>query len=204
VGFYLSPVGLELAIYYVVILKMSLKFITNICDRGQGYHDFYQYCLSQLVPKMNLDVSRYARDRYRLWLINEPSLSGQLRLTPAYNDAYLNKVIQWLYPNCNTALISFHGRINNVCSNAQIEHHRDTSFASDTARLLNLGSVANFSYSDCRINNSSNACTNYLLDPGDLIEFHCKHLHACTYAAPGRISLVMWRLKPEYQKPMSN
>jgi hypothetical protein len=42
------------------------------------------------------------------------------------------------------------------------------------------------------------------LDPGDLIEFHCKHLHACTYAAPGRISLVMWRLKPEYQKPMSN
>ncbi len=85
----------------------SQKDITSLkCAQGQGYHDFYQYSLSQLVPKMNLDVSRYARDRYRLWLINEPSLSRQLRLTPAYNDVYLNKVIQWLYPNCNTALIS--------------------------------------------------------------------------------------------------
>jgi hypothetical protein len=66
----LSPAGLELAIYYVVILKMSLKFIANICDQGQGYHDFYQYCFSQLVPKMNLDVSRYARDRSRSWRFN--------------------------------------------------------------------------------------------------------------------------------------
>jgi hypothetical protein len=103
-------------------------------------------------------------------------------------------IIQWLYPGCDTALISYHGQASNFESDAQIKHHRDTSFASPTARMLNLGNVAHFSYNHYRRNNDPTACTNYLLNPGDLVQFDCKHLHACTYAASERISLVMWQL----------
>lgn len=91
------------------------------------------------------DVSKYAPNRYRLWLINEPYLGRQPRLTPAYQDPYLQKVIQWLYPGCNTALISYHGQSQEFYSNAQITHHRDAGFASATACILNLNNVAQFS-----------------------------------------------------------
>ena len=148
---------------------------------------------------MQLDVSKYAPNRHRLWLINEPYLGKQPRLKAAYSDPYLNRVIQWLYPGCDTALISYHGQIGGTNSNAQIEYHRDTSFASNTARMLNLGNISHFSYSMCRRNDDRNACTSFLLNPGDLIEFDCKHLHACTYAALGRMSLVMWKLKTNYE-----
>ena len=172
-----------------------MYLVNNIASQGRAYLDFEQYCQSQLLPKMTLDVSRYAPSRYRLWLITEPSLSKEQKLYPAYNDSYLHSILQWLYPGCDTALISFHGQFSNSFSDARIKHHRDTSFASNTARILNLGNVAHFSYSGCRRNNDSQDCQLYLLNPGDLIEFHCKHLHACTHAEPGRISLVMWKLK---------
>ena len=83
-------------------------------------------------------------------------------------------------------------------SDARILHHRDAAFASAPARLLNLGNTANFSYSQDRRNSDPDLCATYQLNPGDLIEFHCKYLHACTEAAPGRIGLVMWQLKPNY------
>jgi hypothetical protein len=157
-------------------------------------NQFHQYCLEHLVPLMQPDISKYAPNRYRLWLLNEPYLGNQPKLSPAYSDPYLNRIIQWLYPGCDTALISYHGQASNFESDAQIKHHRDTSFASPTARMLNLGNVAHFSYSHYRRNNDPTACTNYLLNPGDLVQFDCKHLHACTHAASGRISLVMWQL----------
>lgn len=180
-----------------------MQLCTNICDRGLVYEQFVLYCRTKLVPMMQLDVSKYAPNRHRLWLINEPYLGKQSRLKTAYNDPYLDRVIQWLYPGCNTALISYHGQIGNINSNAQIDHHRDTSFASNMARMLNLGNVSHFSYSLCRRNNERNACTSFLLHPGDLIEFDCKHLHACTYAASERMSLVMWKLKPNYEALLS-
>lgn len=176
-----------------------MLLINNIIEsQGQAYQQFYQYCLDHLVPYMVPDVSRYAPNRYRLWLLNEPDLSRNPKITTAYSEPYLYDTIQYLYPGCDTALITYHGQIRDFNSDARIEHHRDTSFASDTARMLNLGNIAHFSYSQCRTNNDPNNCTTYLLNAGDLVQIHCKHLHACTYAAPGRISLVMWQLKPHY------
>ena len=175
-----------------------MKLIANIQSRV--CEQFYRYCQTKLMPMMQLDVSRYAPNRYRLWLLQEPHLGRQPKLKKAYNDPYLKQVIQWLYPGCNTALISYHGQIENINSDARINHHRDTSFASNIARMINLGNISHFSYSLCRRNNNINACTTFLLNPGDLIEFDCKHIHACTYAAPGRMSLVMWQLKPNYRR----
>ena len=86
-----------------------MQLYANIQNQGLAYDYFTKYCLDQLVPNMVQDVSRYAPNRYRLWLINEPYLGRQPRLTSAYQDPYLQKVIQWLYPGCNTALISYHG-----------------------------------------------------------------------------------------------
>lgn len=176
-----------------------MQLYCNIQNQGQAYNNFVKYCLDKLVPNMVQDVSRYAPNRYRLWLINEPYLGNQPRLTSAYQDPYLQKVIQWLYPGCNTALITYHGQNLQFYSNAQIAHHRDASFASASARILNLNNTAKFSYSQDRRNNNPANCRNYQLNPGDLIEFNCKHLHACSYAAQGRISLVMWKLKPNYE-----
>ena len=176
-----------------------MQLVTNIQNQGQAYDYFTEYCLNQLVPNMVRDVSKYAPNRYRLWLINEPYLGREPRLTSAYQDPYLQKVIQWLYPGCNTALISYHGRGREFYSNAQITHHRDAGFASPPARILNLNNIAQFSYSLSRHNNDPANCTNYELNPGDLGSLNCKHIHACTYAAPGRIGLVMWKLKPDYQ-----
>ncbi len=97
-------------------------------------------------------------------------------------------------------LFSYHGQASNFDSNAQINHHRDAGFGSASARLLNLGNTADFSYSLCRRNNNPQYCTSYQLNPGDLIEFNCKHLHACIQAEPGRIGLIMWQLKPSYHR----
>ncbi len=47
------------------------------------------------------DVSKYAPKRYRLWLLTEPYLGHQPRLSAAYRDGYLQDVITWLYPGCN-------------------------------------------------------------------------------------------------------
>lgn len=177
-----------------------MRLLTNIENQGTAYQQFSRYCLENLVPKMVKDVSQYAPKRYRLWLLTEPYLGHQPRLSAAYRDGYLQDVITWLYPGCNTALISYHGQASNFDSNAQINHHRDAGFASASARLLNLGGTADFSYSPCRRNNDPQHCTSYQLNPGDLIEFDCKHLHACTYATPGRIGLIMWQLKPSYHR----
>lgn len=175
-----------------------MRLITNIQNQGQAYQDFTNYCLNNLVPKMNRDVSKYAPNRYRLWLFNEPYLGNPPRMLPAYYDSYLDNVVQWLYPDCNTALISYHGHNLNFNSNASISHHRDAAFAMSNARLLNLCNTACFSYNHSRSDNNSNNCTIYRFNPGDLIEFNCKHLHACIQAQPGRIVLVMWQLKPNY------
>lgn len=179
-----------------------MKLVANV--QSEAYEQFCQYCQTMLVPMMQSDVSKYAPNRYRLWLLQEPYLGSQPRLKRAYNDPYLDRIIQWLYPGCNTALISYHGQIEHINSDARINHHRDTSFASNLARMINLGNVSHFSYSLYRRNNDLDACTTFLLNPGDLIEFDCKHIHACTYAAPGRMSLVMWQLKPNYQRLITN
>ncbi len=51
-----------------------------------------------------------------------------------------------------------------------------------------------------RCDNDPRNCTVYRLNPGDLIEFNCKHLQACIQAEPGRIGLIMWQLKPSYHR----
>ena len=101
-------------------------------------------------------------------------------------------------------MLSYNGQSQHFYSTGTIEHHRDAGFASPTARLLNLGNVAYFSYSRCRRNNDPNSCTCYQLNSGNLIEFDCKHLHACIYAGTGRMGLVMWKLKSQYIKALQS
>ena len=171
-----------------------LTLIDNISKQGRAYQQFVAYCQTVLKPKLIKDISRYAPNRRRLWLLNEPYLGTPAKIEHAYNDPYLSSVLQWLYPGCNTALISVH----DCTSDARILHHRDAAFATAEARLLNLGNSARLSYSQDRRNNSPQNCTSYHLDCGDLIQFDCKHLHACTQAKPGRMGLVMWQLKSNY------
>ena len=85
-----------------------LTLIDNISKQGRAYQQFVAYCQTVLKPKLIKDVSRYAPNRRRLWLLNEPYLGTPAKIEPAYNDPYLSSVLQWLYPGCNTALISVH------------------------------------------------------------------------------------------------
>lgn len=68
-----------------------MRLHTNIQNQGQAYEQFSQYCFNHTLPNMVRDVSRYAPNRYRLWLINEPDLGIQPGLTSAYPDRAIFK-----------------------------------------------------------------------------------------------------------------
>jgi hypothetical protein len=172
---------------------MSIELLANI----NCHQQLYQYC-QKLLPLMQLDISGYAKGRYRLWLNVQPNLS-QVAVTPAYQNDSLWQAIKIMFPECDTALLTFNGNCDLFSSNGTIAHHRDANFAQPPARMLNLGGISHFSYSLDHRNNRPDNCTTYLLRPGDLVSFDCKHLHACTFAEPGRMSLVMWQMRDTYK-----
>ncbi len=145
-------------------------------------------------PHLRTDVSSYARGRLRAWLGKEPTLTSPTRLLPGTPvDTRilhrLEELIGWRFDYC---LATYSGDQNAT----GISPHRDASFADFEAYGLHLSGECRFDYWEARDANANKpASTSLFLQPGQLLRFNCKHLHAAT---PGlqRWNLNFWRTKP--------
>ena len=70
----------------ILQLYFMLTLIDNISKQGRAYQQFVAYCQTVLKPKLIKDVTRYAPNRRRLWLLNEPYLGTPAKIEPAYDD----------------------------------------------------------------------------------------------------------------------
>lgn len=146
---------------------------------------------STIRPCLTPDVSNYAKGRLRCWLGTEPTLTKPARLLPGteVDPRVLNRLaelISWPFDFC---LATYSGDEIGV----GIKPHRDAYFARHEARSLHLSGECLWSYWRDR-GGIELPHDELLLEPGQVIAFDCKRLHA---AAPGpkRWNLNFWRRK---------
>ena len=141
------------------------------------------------ISDMTLDVSNYARGRYRLWLFHECNLkTGEI--TKAYYDDRIWQFSQKVYPGCNIGLLTFGGKSDNISSTGLIKPHRDHTYARPIARSVNLGS--------CLFGYGNENHELYQLNDGDITEFNCKTLHSVAkILSTERFSITFWQLNTD-------
>ncbi|MFM6883515.1 MAG: hypothetical protein ACKPKK_23125 [Dolichospermum sp.] len=139
--------------------------------------------LRSLIPLMSKDVSSKATDRYRMWIFNQCNLSNG-QISEAYYDDRLFKFCQRVFPGCNIGLISFGGEVSGIKSSGLIDDHRDHSYASVTARTVNIGECV------FRVDG-----IDYQLKDGEVIEFNCKKVHSLvSISSELRFGINLWTL----------
>lgn len=154
-------------------------------------------------PHLTADVSSYARGRQRAWLGVEPSLSATGRertgvTVDAKILARLAELLEWDFDFC---LVTYSGDTQAV----GIGPHRDAGYADFEARGIHLTGECLFSHwqdyeglgRSRRLANSTGEVeptTQLVMQPGQVIAFNCKDLHAAT---PGerRWGMNFWRRK---------
>jgi hypothetical protein len=142
-------------------------------------------------PALRLDVSNYARGRRRVWLNIEPSLTPKVTVAPALPAppelcAELADAAEWRF---DWALVTHSGD-----DAAGIRPHRDAAFAAPIAVGLNLVGRCRFDYWENALDAPRQPTTSLMLEPGDVVKFDCKKLHAAT-PEPGRWNVNLWRAK---------
>jgi len=110
---------------------MTIKSISKVDSKS--LEQLRSFCQS-LKPRMELDVSNYAKGRRRLWLFHESNLRNT-ELTRGFFDKRLWDFCQRAYPGCNIGLLTYGGE----GSTGLIDWHRDHSYAQPIARTINLG-----------------------------------------------------------------
>lgn len=162
---------------------MTIKLINKVDSKT--LEQLRSFCQS-LKPKMELDVSNYAKGRRRLWLFHESNLRNT-ELTRAFFDKRLWDFCQRVYPGCNIGLLSYGGED----STGLIDWHRDHSYSQPIARTINLGEAI-FGYD---LNRQGGDRKEFKLNDGEIIEFNCKHPHALLKIVSNeRFSINLWRL----------
>lgn len=153
-----------------------------------------------LIPKMQLSNSNYAKGRRQIWLFHEALLTKKT-IVPAYFDDRLWDFCQRVYPGSSIALLTFGGTHGQYSSIGNINYHRDDTYAESIARTVNLG-TAIFGYNNDRRNSNSGrqTCTTHELNNGQIIEFYCKHQHAVLRHGNERLSLNIWKVKNDLIK----
>ncbi len=178
---------------------MTIKSISKVDSKT--LEQLRSFCQS-LKPKMELDVSNYAKGRRRLWLFHESNLRNT-ELTRGFFDKRLWDFCQRVYPSCNIGLLTYGGE----GSTGLIDWHRDHSYAQPIARTINLGEAI-FGYDLKReggIKTDANRDRqNFKLEDGEIIEFDCKHPHALLKILSNeRFSINLWKLnKSKGYKPL--
>ncbi|HEY9693749.1 MAG TPA: hypothetical protein V6D15_16205 [Oculatellaceae cyanobacterium] len=151
-----------------------------------------------LVKEMQLDVSSYAPNRYRLWLFHEANLKNPPTTTEAVFNEFWWQVAQRVYPGSSIALLTFGGEAGNIKSDARIGWHRDHTFAMPIAKAINFGGNAEFGYDFNRQGGNKKIIK---LAPGSVFHFDCKHLHAVLNHDPNRFSLILWKIRQDSRYP---
>ena len=150
------------------------KIIPNLCE-------FKKY-LRSLIAKMEYSHSSLTNKRLELWLFNKVHL-GNGQVTPGYFNIRLYDLCQRIYPGCDIALLTYHGKERGG-SCGLIAPHRDHGYAQPMAVSLNLG-VAEFVIDG----------KTHVLNDGEIVKFNCKLSHAVPrILSEERFSLVLWKL----------
>lgn len=158
---------------------------------AESHQNLLEYLDNYLRPLLKPDVSNYAQKRQRLWLFHEANLGKEPAIKNGHWDEKLWRLSQKIYPECDIALISRHGDD----SDARIKYHRDATYALPPAIILNIGGKAIFSWNKNRSSQKDEEATKYLLEPGNIYAFDCKHRHALLEAEEGRWGLILWQIR---------
>lgn len=144
----------------------------------------------KILPKLEADVSNYAKGRMRTWMPYFAPLDSKNNMNQPFMPGILDDEIwQWIVDLCakhgfkaDTCLISMGGNIG---------PHRDTTYAAAWAFGINLG-VCNWHIAS----NRDSAKTDYTmsLTGGEVFKFNSKHTHAVTDAAPDRWAINVWAI----------
>lgn len=175
----------------------------EVCQTLANVDRLADWLYKVVRPHLRKDVSGYARKRLRVWLRTEPTLTYPTRLLPGLSveDGILDRLkemIEWDFDFC---LVTYSGDMNPV----GITPHRDACFADYEAYGLHVTGECRFDYwcdkesfgksSGAGLVKSSDLPTHsLLLEPGQVIRFNCKNLHAATPSV-GRWNLNFWKAK---------
>lgn len=161
---------------------------------------------SVVRPKLTADVSNYAKGRQRVWLNIEPTLTTPTRLIQSklqVSDKLitrLQELIEWPFDFC---LVTYSGDETAV----GITAHRDAGYADYEAFGLHVSGEAIFDYwcgretfgygpTVTEFTATDEPTHSLVLQPGQVVRFNCKNLHACS---PGtrRWNLNFWKRKEQ-------
>lgn len=77
--------------------------------KGRSLNELRLWCFDR-IPEMQIDVSRYAPGRRRLWLFQDVDLRDG-SLSPGYYDDRIWQFCQRIYPGCNVGLLTWGGQL---------------------------------------------------------------------------------------------
>ena len=125
------------------------------------------------------EQARCARGRLHFWLNWEPIYHNKAYV-PGLRDQRLEQYLSALWPEYRLAQV--------YLGNRGIGWHRDASYASPDARILNLGCVTLQAKEGDRL-------ITLKLQGGELIQFNCKVLHRAIDVDSHRIGIGLWSNK---------
>lgn len=172
-----------------------LKIANNV-DPTRVQQWLEKYCKDNLKK----DVSNYAKNRLRVWLSIEPTLTSPTKLLPGLPTDLklldrLRELINWDFDYC---LVTYSGK-----EAIGISAHRDASYADYEAYGWNINGECRFSYWEGResfgYSKEVNKYTSQdqpthqtIIKTGDIVRFNCKNLHAAEPSA-NRWNLNFWK-----------
>ena len=143
-----------------------------------------------ILPKLQADVSGYARGRMRTWMPYFAPLDSKKSMNQPFMPGILDDEIwQWVVDLC-----AKHGFKADTClisKGGNILPHRDATYAAAWSFGINLG-ICNWHIAS----NRDSAKTDYTmsLTGGEVFKFNSKHTHAVTDASPDRWAINVWAI----------
>jgi hypothetical protein len=142
-----------------------------------------RHSLTQKLESFNYSHSSYTNcARLEKWLFYQPKKLNLPVVVAASLDYRLYSFAKRINPTLNVGLITLNSKAHK--SSGLIKTHRDATYASPTAYLVNLGDAV-FVYDNKA----------YQLSDGGIYQFNCKRPHSVVSASEMRFSIVFWTLK---------
>ena len=143
-----------------------------------------------ILPKLQADISGYARGRMRTWMPYFAPLDSKNNMGQPFMPGILDDEIwQWIVDLC-----AKHGFKADTClisKGGNIKPHRDATYAAAWSFGINLG-VCNWHIASDR----DSAKTDYTMNltGGEVFKFNSKYTHAVTDASPDRWAINVWAI----------
>jgi len=159
----------------------------QIIKQIENWQEIRDYCNDIKNANAFQEQAKCAKGRLNFWLQAEPDYSTG-KYQKAVFDLYLWQICKELFPASDLAQVYF------ADNNKGIDWHKDAQYATQTARILNLGNaIIESKYAD--------EITQLEVTGGELIEFNCKRLHRGTPLDDQRIGIGIWKARISLNDP---